>query len=65
MRLSAVKLDKLSDVSIAIGQVFFASALVEPIISGKVGIVILSLGIVLSITCFGFGVLLNDYLGKN
>ncbi|MEK7117885.1 MAG: hypothetical protein AAB861_03890 [Patescibacteria group bacterium] len=65
MRLTSIKLDKLSDVSIAIGQVFFASALVEPIVSGKASLIILVLGIVLSITSFIFSILLHDYFGNN
>lgn len=33
MKLLSIKLDKLSDIAIAIGQVFFASAFIEPIVS--------------------------------
>ena len=65
MRLSTIKIDKLSDVSISIGQVFFASALIEPIVSGKTSISILVFGIILSVVSFGFGILLYDYFGKN
>ncbi len=65
MKLSSIKLDKLSDVSTAIGQVFFASALVEPIISKQANMVVLVFGIILLITCFGFSVLLYDYFRKN
>jgi hypothetical protein len=36
MKLSVAKLDKLSDIGIAMGQVFFASVFIEPIISGNV-----------------------------
>lgn len=35
MRLSTEKLDKISDICISVGQVFFAAVFIEPIVSGN------------------------------
>ena len=35
VRLSSGKLEKLSDISISVGQVFFASVFIEPLIGGE------------------------------
>jgi len=64
MKLSSIKLDKLSDVSVAIGQVFFASVFIEPIVSKQSSAMMIITGVIISIACFVFSISLHDYFRK-
>jgi hypothetical protein len=48
VHFSKERLDKLSDITISIGQVFFASAIIEPIFSGNFHWYSIFMGIILS-----------------
>jgi len=56
MRISIVK-DKLSDVGISMGQVFFAAILIQPLILGEISVIKITSGVLLSVICFGIGAL--------
>ena len=58
MKLSSVKLDKLSYVCIAMGQVVFASVFVDPILSGSYNWIIIITGLLLAISIWALSLAL-------
>jgi len=57
MRLSPFK-DKLADIAIAVGQVLFASAFIDPLISGIYNWPLIITGVTFSIATWSLGLLL-------
>ncbi len=58
--LSEKKVGAMAEVSRDIGQVFFASVLIEPIVSGKTDSTMFFFGILSSIVFLGLSIMLQD-----
>ena len=56
--LSEWQLDKTSDISISVGQVFFASVLIDPLVSGNTGPSRIFIGISLAVIFWVISILL-------
>jgi len=50
------RLDKLSDVMVSAGQVFFASIFIDPLVNGNFNWAVILLGLILALSswCFSF-----------
>ncbi len=63
--LSEKRIVAIADVSRNIGQVFFASVLVEPIVSEHIRTSMIVAGIISTIVFFGISVAFSDVIKKN
>jgi hypothetical protein len=52
MKLSTLKLDKISDISISVGQVIFASVFLESLLKGEINITRILTGLILTFLCW-------------
>ncbi|HEY4508820.1 MAG TPA: hypothetical protein VJC13_00885 [Candidatus Paceibacterota bacterium] len=57
LRLSRLQLEKISDITISMGQIFFASVLVDPLVSGKSSFVGVFGGLVMALLSWIISVL--------
>mgnify|MGYP003393520347 CR=1 FL=1 len=58
MKITQSRLNKLSDISISIGQVFFASVFIGPIVSGEYNLIQMFVGLILTIISLFVSILL-------
>ncbi|OGI77843.1 hypothetical protein A3D42_01360 [Candidatus Nomurabacteria bacterium RIFCSPHIGHO2_02_FULL_41_18] len=59
LSLSESRVDKLATISSDIGQVFFASILVGPVINGVIDLKLVGVGLILSLSAWLFSLLLT------
>ena len=60
MRLTTARFQVLSEITRDIGQVFFASLFVGPLVSGGVNWLVIVLGLILTIIAWSLSVILNE-----
>jgi len=61
MKFTVAKLNKLSDICVAMGQVVFASIFVDPILSGSYNWIIIITGLLLAISVWSLSLaILNE-----
>lgn len=58
LRVSQPQLEKLSDISISMGQVFFASVFIDPLMNGSSGITGIIGGLIMAFLSWLFSVLI-------
>ncbi len=59
MNFLASRKSAIADVSREVGQVVFAAILVQPLVSGTSKPLMIIMGVVLSLICFGITIFLN------